>query len=322
MFSVTTFNPGVDALVGRGISLDKAKQLIRLGHNIKNLKKLNISGLIKLDLTKGEASAFLSKRPPIPEGDVIKLLCESRSTCCVCRSETESIIIHHIKYWEESHSHSEENLVVLCLNCHDKAHSKKELTQNLTPSKVKELKRRWLNKVIELDRKRIQGYISEEGVCWDYFNIKRIYELVNSLDIDLTNFDKESKNEILKVLQDQGYVNNEGLLISQDKFPKKVKDCPPLLLFMYNYPANMYICSYFGNIFYKIISKLQFKDLNKSWGKKNLVSTIQIGDFITCQGAFYFRELNKRGMSEGQKRIAYRKANGIKIEFEFDAWYL
>jgi hypothetical protein len=70
-----------------------------------------------------------------------KLLFESGWACCVCGKTSGGIIVHHIEKYSESHSHDEDNLVVLCLNHHGEAHTKRELELNLTPDRLRAFKK-------------------------------------------------------------------------------------------------------------------------------------------------------------------------------------
>jgi len=70
-----------------------------------------------------------------------KLLFESGWACCVCGKTSGGIIVHHIEKYSESHSHDEDNLVVLCLNHHGEAHTKRELSINLTPDRLRAFKK-------------------------------------------------------------------------------------------------------------------------------------------------------------------------------------
>jgi hypothetical protein len=70
-----------------------------------------------------------------------KLLFESGWACCVCGKTSGGIIVHHIEKYSESHSHDEDNLVVLCLNHHGEAHTKRELALNLTPDRLRAFKK-------------------------------------------------------------------------------------------------------------------------------------------------------------------------------------
>ena len=122
---------------------------------------------------------------------------ESRSTCCICREVNEPVIIHHIVPWEESKNNSEENLVVLCLNHHDLAHSKKQLSTNLTSDRIVAAKRQWLDEVKKSDNKIINNEIS---------NVDKL-ELINIIKI----FSLDSKDKYNVLSWFKGAEENSGI---------------------------------------------------------------------------------------------------------------
>jgi hypothetical protein len=76
----------------------------------------------------------------IPEWLETKLLCDSMHLCNICREN--GVIIHHIVPIEDGGPTKEENLIVLCLNHHNGAHSKSNLSKGLKPEHLGEYKRR------------------------------------------------------------------------------------------------------------------------------------------------------------------------------------
>lgn len=145
-------NKTYNALIGRGIDSEKANNVVKKGLTIRDLSSCSQAVLDEIGLSTFELEVILkSSRPAIPEDTVTRLLYKSRSICCICRSENGAIVIHHIKEWNESFSHSEENLVILCLVHHDEAHTKKELSLNLTPDRIRNAKEQWENEVKRQD---------------------------------------------------------------------------------------------------------------------------------------------------------------------------
>jgi len=143
-----TFN----ALMERGFDSETANCLEKAGHTLTSLKSLDENELRSLNIRQELIDIILrEKRPPIPSETMNKLLFESRYTCCACRDRSRGIIVHHIHKYSESRSHAEDNLVVLCLNCHGEAHTTRELQLNLTPERLRELKKQWLEYVKQLD---------------------------------------------------------------------------------------------------------------------------------------------------------------------------
>jgi tetratricopeptide (TPR) repeat protein len=74
-----------------------------------------------------------------------KLLFESDRTCCVCRTQGKQIQIHHI---DEDHANSiEENLAVLCFECHDQTMIKGGFGRKLDATQVLLYKADWVKAV-------------------------------------------------------------------------------------------------------------------------------------------------------------------------------
>jgi hypothetical protein len=142
----------VNALIARGFDSETAYRLKQAGYTLNSLKILDENELRFLKIREELIDIILrKKRPPIPQETLNKVLFESRWTCCVCRNKKKGIIVHHIHEYSESRNHAEDNLVVLCLDAHGEAHTKRELQLNLTPERLRELKKQWLEKVKQLD---------------------------------------------------------------------------------------------------------------------------------------------------------------------------
>ena len=162
-----TFN----ALIRRGFDSETANRLDHSGYSLSSLKSLNKASLRDLGISDELIQIILQEsRPPIPAKTLNKILYESRMTCCVCRDRKQGIVVHHIHEFSDSRSHAEENLVVLCLNHHGEAHTKRELQLNLTPSRLRDLKARWLEDVQRYDRHET----FDENASYSYEAIKKI----------------------------------------------------------------------------------------------------------------------------------------------------
>jgi len=136
----------VNALIARGFDSETANRLKQDGYTLNSLKNLKENELRSLNIREELIERILGeKRPPIPEKTVNKVLYESAMNCCICRDKNQAVIVHHIEKYSESHSHDEDNLVVLCPNHHGEAHTKRELQQNLTPERLRDFKQRWLD---------------------------------------------------------------------------------------------------------------------------------------------------------------------------------
>lgn len=86
----------------------------------------------------------MAKRMKIPDNLEAKLLVESRNTCNICW-ESKEVEIHHIIPVELDGDNTEDNLIVVCRNCHSVAHTKKQMARNLKPKTLQLYKETWLD---------------------------------------------------------------------------------------------------------------------------------------------------------------------------------
>lgn len=295
------------ALVARGIASDTAILLANQGLTLAKLKQMTKPQLAALNLSEDFIKNIQSEsRPPIDSETLDELLFESRFCCCVCRDSSKPIVIHHIDPWEKSHSHKKENLVVLCPIHHDEAHAKHELTLSLTPARLRSIKEQWLQEVQMLDRNTILSLSDKDFACWDFFNLNRIFELSSKLDI---RYDAIPTYQYLFYY---GYIDCKGHITPNDCWPHK-----PMHYWL-DMMEGIYLSSYMRDIFVEMIPFLPFKILNYLWKKSTIRSQCKPGDFVVLQGAFYFKDSDTK---KKDLRFGYRRAQGIQLEFLYDAWY-
>ena len=100
---------------------------------VSQVKKLKREEMIALGLSGSVISSLnQTGRPPIHPDVIHRLFIKSKMTCSYCHEIGKNITIHHIEEYAGSKDHFEENLIVLCLNCHGEAHTKRDLGKNLT----------------------------------------------------------------------------------------------------------------------------------------------------------------------------------------------
>lgn len=296
-----TFN----GMIARGIDSNLANELIQKWFTVWKLKQLNKSELLHLWILEKYAENIINeKRPPIPEKIVIKLLYESKRTCCICRDSSKPIIIHHLKEWNYSKNHSEDNLVVLCLNHHSEAHTKKDLAINLKPDHIKKSKQKWLEKVELSDTKTVLWLSTSEYWRWDYFNHNRIFELF--LDMKLSN-NHYKATERVKTLW---LIDSLGTFWIEDSNKSQ----------KYDFDNGYILYYYMKELFENVIKNIWIIDITDKYNKKDLISIITIGSYISFQWWFYFKNLSETNKWRKQRRICYYKKNKIQLEFEFDAY--
>ncbi len=133
-----------NALLARGIDSTTASLLVGKGHSVGSLQSLTLDQLLSLGLDESQAQSFAaSGRPPIPEDTLNSVLYKARWTCCICRDSSKGIIVHHLDQWSSSKSHAEKNLVVLCLDHHGEAHTKRGLSLSLSADRIRKARDKW-----------------------------------------------------------------------------------------------------------------------------------------------------------------------------------
>ncbi|WP_158619236.1 MULTISPECIES: HNH endonuclease [unclassified Corallococcus] len=112
---------------------------------------------------------------------------ESAWACSACGDGNVSVILHHIDEWSDSRNHDESNLITPCLNHHGKEHTKRELGQNLTPSRLREAKAPLNTKVTPKRATAILQPANEMTyAAWDYLNHTRLPQCLQLAGIDVS----------------------------------------------------------------------------------------------------------------------------------------
>lgn len=293
-------NKTLKALLELGIDNIKAEMICSQKLSLNDLKLKENLALTQLGFTEDEIIAIHSTpRPPIPEDNLKNIFYKSRFSCAVCRDKNKGVIVHHIEPWEKSHSHEESNLILLCMDCHDKAHSYHEISKNLSPKILRGLKKEWENKTWVNDTEIIIKSISENsplgfGVCWDWFNVKRLFEV-----LEMLNVNKKILNNYIP----------DDLMNSWLKIDEKKKYWVEGI---YDFNESEYL----KEIINTLVRSVKFNLLNTLWSIEG-IATLKSGDFIVFQKDFYFKEIDKNSKT----RLCYSKRDNIRIEYIIDPWY-
>lgn len=87
----------------------------------------------------------MSKRQKVTNDISAKLMFESARTCCVCNDANKSVHIHHID--NDASNSNYTNLIVLCLECHNKAHTNGGFVRKWSIGELKRHKTEWIKRV-------------------------------------------------------------------------------------------------------------------------------------------------------------------------------
>jgi hypothetical protein len=293
------------ALLSRGLDSETSERLRKGEWTLAKLKqcddhKLRGLGVPDFVIQKIRAGG----RSDIPIANLVHVLVSNRFTCCICRDVTKSIIVHHIHEWADSYDHSAGNLAVLCLEHHDRAHSKSSLSRNLDPDMLKAFKKSWETKVRELDTEVILDASRQNFDAWWYFNHLRLFELAHLLKVDLK-----------KIL---GYsVALKGRLIDRQGVLQPRGDRS---LFMYAGGEGMVLYDYVRQVMLKVLSGLTVLNISDYLDRGVLVPVLKPGDFVFVQGAHVFASFCDRHRGRNQRYQGTRRANHVEITFTFDRW--
>jgi 5-methylcytosine-specific restriction endonuclease McrA len=97
----------------------------------------------------GRLKKYTKRRPKIDPATEDSILVRSQHRCCICYAE--GVQIAHAD--DDRNNNEEDNLIPLCLRCHDKVSKKGGMTRGYTPEQLRMYKRRWFDEV-QLARKR------------------------------------------------------------------------------------------------------------------------------------------------------------------------
>lgn len=297
----------LNSFISHGLDSVKSTELIIAGYNVGSLKALSKKKLVELGLETHQIESLKGDRPPIPTETVFKLLYESNFTCCVCKKPGKGVIIHHLDEFHISKNHDYDNLVVICHEHHDEAHTDRRNSQNLTKDKLKAFKKEWNKFVTQIACRRILDSCRSDGAIWSLINIRRIYEMSEKLEINLKlmphYYECLSRN----------YISKDGRILSTI-YDRNSDD------YVYDLGWDgSKLVSYHEEILEEIISQLNFIDLTNKWSKDYIKNFVTEGSYISLQAAFHFRN-NKKNKRSNQLCLATKKSGGISLEITYNSW--
>lgn len=304
----------VNALLSRGIASDLAETLSARGFTLGELQQTEAHSLLRLGLSQNDIGKIHSRgRPPIPEDVLFSVLSSNRRTCCVCCQQSKPIIVHHINEWAVSRDHSKGNLAVLCLDCHDLAHTKRQLSLNLTPKELKKHKADW-ERLVSQQKSYTLLNLKQAGYSarWDWINCRRLFELMKRLGIEVAMTDDVSQ------LKEKGFLDGRGYLTDdlQWELDKKRRD------YFLDFGYGFSIANYLDALIEAVIEELPVVDITPIRNKRRQIKAlVEIGSFISIQAPFNFSTIKDAHSATNEVKTAYCQGYGLRVEFAFQPWY-
>lgn len=256
----------------------------------------------------------MSKRPPLPEKVKQRVLYDSAFSCAVCQRRASHI--HHID--KDPTNNSPDNLVAVCSEHHDDAHTHRELSQNLTADRMRKLRDSWYADVlrrraravdIEWQRGKL-GWLAM-GVQWGYINHRRVSQMVTA-DL-LRSVDQQNLKRCVAL----GIVDRNATIIK-----------PSGLTMSHGYVGNtIYDWFEFGqdHMLHRLYSQLVDAAARRmqpiiledaSWTKKFFRSMVKPGTAIFVTKASYFKKVSETADNAHVKVKTFKK--GIEVEYFID----
>jgi hypothetical protein len=172
-------------LIAVGLDSQLAEKIISKGYVLSKLIAASRTELSKV-FEPGEVSLIVNatKRKPISPDAIDKLVEECDWKCCICWdiSKEDPVVIHHIDP-SKPKNNNYENLVLLCLNHHAKAHSNWQISRSpLPPKLLKQRKRLWVRAVADFRKgtrpapgketsSRIDAFNQSDKEALEYFRL-------------------------------------------------------------------------------------------------------------------------------------------------------
>jgi hypothetical protein len=257
-------------------------------------------------------------RTKIPEELMRKVLYDSAYACAFCQKP--GIQVHHI---DGNASHNvEDNLVCLCLNHHDEAHTKRTLSQNLTPEALKDVRARWTKQVHDnrVAAASVSGQLARmgpssfmaTGLAWGYINHKRVIQMTDAKTLD---------GDVARRLSDcksLGLVDSDGIPIKPGTAQLADDYLRNTIYDWYDDPASGWrLHKLYEGLVDRLSAQIQPVHLESEWlTKERVLELAKPGSFVFMQSAFNFKPVSET--EENEHRRVHTTMKSVKIEFYVD----
>ena len=241
------------------------------------------------------------KRIKIPVELENIVLYKAARTCCVCRTSQKPVEVHHID--QNPANNSEENLVVVCKNCHDEAHTVHKLSKSLTPSRLQDYKRRWEEEVAFRSCEAMLPSSNIHSAMWTFVNHQRLPSLMQVSGIKFERY-------LLNFLNKKGVIDRNGIPIFQ--LPVGQKGWSSIYE-RFQWDDSQKIHQLYIKAVDDLIRKVNPVELGAIWTKTEIKSILRPGTICFCMRGFHF---GRADIVNGEEdRLVYARAKNIEVRF-------
>ncbi len=237
----------------------------------------------------------MAKRLALPQKVQSEIMYCSAFSCVVCSSKGDHI--HHI---DKNNSNNDfDNLVLLCQKHHDEAHTKRELSKNLTPQQLKTFRKEWY-KTVETNRhnastsRSTSEYKDSFGISatWGYINHAR---LIQSTPKD---FITRSNPNLFHRLVFSGVIDGNGILIKPENFRPADSYVRNTVYDYYDYEQRIALHVFYSDLvdFFVLNNKILYMN-EDYWNRTFVKQMISPGTYIFINKAQYFKKSHEDQMN-------------------------
>jgi hypothetical protein len=232
---------------------------------------------------------------------VRKLLYDAARTCCVCRTPQFPVEVHHID--QDPSNNVEDNLIVICKNCHGEAHTKHSLSKNLTPVHLKYSKKRWLAEVAERSANAMLPSSNIHQAMWTFINHEKLPRLLKAKNLSFPS-------QIFNFLQQRKSIDQDGVPI----FEKEAPNSPLATIYNhFDWDTSQKIHNMYMGAVDELITSSNPLELGALWTRTDFKKIVTPGSLCFAMRGFKFRRLNI--IDREETRFVYARARGIEIRF-------
>jgi hypothetical protein len=314
LIMVSTLN----ALLSRNIPLVLAKNLVLAKKTLGGLAKMDDNELKKLGLEEAHIVAIRDDRPPIPTATLKRLFEESWRICCICHKRERGIVVHHIKEWRDRGTHDEDNLAVLCLIDHDRAHISGGLAKkSLAATDIREAKQKWIKQAKRIRDSYCAALLSpyNRQARWFWIHLDRLRAMTQNLScLYIAPIDSHTK-----ILFENGFIEEKGHIAPEDKWQEDLTKSKKYYVFDSSRAQKMAI--YVSDVLGRLIQNSGVLDITDMMQDKDgLKSYVSNGMLVFFRSQIDILK-NPDGYPNNARWLQGSvSTTDVRLTFVFDLW--
>ncbi|MYK15909.1 MAG: HNH endonuclease [Rhodospirillaceae bacterium] len=254
----------------------------------------------------------MKARKALPKLLKQEILYESAFRCVICQNRGAQI--HHID--KNNANNDRDNLVLLCQDHHDEAHTTRQISLSLTADRVKFFRNEWYKKVKDIrelaataeGQETLTNGFLMSGVSWGNINYSRLMQTIGSRLYSLAN------RELLIRLQQNNVLDSQGLLIKPNNVRVSGSYLNNTIYDWFDYAERSALHIYLSRLvdaFSREVSPLHIYESN--WNRNFIKTMLSPGCFLFLNRGQYFKKIREDIENAEVKVQTFRR----KIHFRY-----